>query len=60
MERFDPDALAGLDEPVRRYLTHAIHPGSPLASDARLEMRGRIKVGPRAASSTRSGASATS
>jgi hypothetical protein len=46
MDRFDPESLAGLDEPVRRYLTHAIHPGSPLARGVRLEMRGRIKVGP--------------
>src|SRR4051812_46495220 len=46
MDRFDPDSLAGLDEPVRRYLAHAIHPGAPLAAGVRLEMRGRIKVGP--------------
>lgn len=46
MDRFDPEALAGLDEPVRRYLTHAIHPGSPLARGTRLTMRGRVKVGP--------------
>jgi hypothetical protein len=46
MDRFDPDSLAGLDEPVRRYFTHAIHPGAPLANGVRLEMEGRIKVGP--------------
>ena len=28
--RFDPDALAGLDEPVRRYLTHAIRSGAAI------------------------------
>lgn len=46
MDRFDPGSLAGLDEPVRRYLTHAIHPGAPLARGVRLRMHGRIKVGP--------------
>jgi hypothetical protein len=46
MDRFDPDSLTGLDEPVRRHLTHAIHAGAPLARGVRLAMRGRIKVGP--------------
>ncbi|HKP91981.1 MAG TPA: DUF6544 family protein [Thermoleophilaceae bacterium] len=46
MERFDPGSLAGLDEPVRRHLTHAIHPGAPLSRGTRLTTRGRIKVGP--------------
>ena len=43
--RFDPDALAGLDEPVRRYLTHAIRPGAAIPAGIRLTMAGRIKVG---------------
>jgi hypothetical protein len=30
---------------VRRHLTQAIAPGTPLATAARLRMRGRIKVG---------------
>jgi hypothetical protein len=36
--------LEGLPEPVRR-LAQAIAPGTPLATSARLRMRGRIKVG---------------
>jgi hypothetical protein len=37
--------LEGLPKPVRRHLTQAITPGTPLASCARLRMRGNIKVG---------------
>jgi len=37
--------LDGLPAPVRRHLTAAIAPGTPLAVGARLRMRGRIKVG---------------
>ena len=36
--------LAGLDEPVVRYLTHAIAEGTPLAPGVRLRMSGRIRV----------------
>jgi hypothetical protein len=43
--RFDPDALAALDEPVRRYLTHAIRAGAELPAGLRLTMTGRIKAG---------------
>jgi hypothetical protein len=43
--RFDASALAGCDEPVRRYFTHAIAQGVPLEPRMRLRMRGRIKVG---------------
>jgi hypothetical protein len=35
-----------IDEPVQRYLTHAIADGAPLDSGALLAMRGRIRVGP--------------
>ena len=42
---FDATALAGLDEPVRRYFTHALAAGAPLSPRARLRQRGRIKVG---------------
>ena len=42
---FTPDLIAGLDEPVRRYFTHAIRDGAPLPSGVRMTMRGRIKVG---------------
>lgn len=41
---FDPQALHSLDEPVRRYLAHALLPGAPLAPGVRLWMSGRIKV----------------
>jgi hypothetical protein len=43
--RFDPSALSGLDEPVRRYFTHALAANAPLSRGIRLRMRGRIKVG---------------
>ena len=42
--RFDPAQLAALPEPVRRYLQHAIIPGTPLASAVRLRMHGEIKL----------------
>ena len=42
--RFDPRLLDGLDEPVRRYFTHALLPGAPLQPGMRLWMTGRIKV----------------
>jgi hypothetical protein len=41
---FDPGSIAHLDEPVRRYLTHAIAPGTPLGRPVRMEMDGRIRV----------------
>jgi hypothetical protein len=44
--RFEATSLAALDEPVRRYLTHAIDQGAVLDTNVRLTMRGRIKVGP--------------
>jgi hypothetical protein len=44
--RFQPVSLAALDEPVRRYFTHAIRDDAPLATGIRLTMAGRIKVGP--------------
>jgi hypothetical protein len=43
-ERFDRAALAGLDEPVRRYFAHAIADGAALSPAVRLGMRGRIKA----------------
>ena len=39
-------SLAGLDEPVRRYLEHAIPPGAQPGDRVRLTMQGRIRVGP--------------
>jgi hypothetical protein len=44
-EQFSPDMLADQPEPVQRYFRHAIEPGTPLASQARLEMFGTIKLG---------------
>lgn len=43
--RFASQRLAALDEPVRRYFTHAISEGAPLTAAVRLTMHGRIKVG---------------
>ena len=43
--RFGAAELEGLAEPVQRHLAQAIAPGTPLASSARLRMRGHIKVG---------------
>jgi hypothetical protein len=37
--------LAGLDEPVRRYFSHAISEGAALSNGIRMPMSGRIKVG---------------
>ncbi|MFN0179959.1 MAG: DUF6544 family protein [Gemmatimonadales bacterium] len=45
--RFDPATLANLPEPARRYLGHAIAPGTPLATGVRLTMHGEIKLGAR-------------
>jgi hypothetical protein len=42
---FSDAELEGLPGPVRRHLIQAIAPGTPLATSARLRMRGRIKVG---------------
>jgi hypothetical protein len=42
---FSSAELEGLPEPVRRHLAQAIAPQTPLATSARLRMRGTIKVG---------------
>jgi uncharacterized protein DUF6544 len=42
---FAGEELDGLPEPARRHLTQAIALGTPLATSARLRMRGRIKIG---------------
>jgi hypothetical protein len=42
---FGDAELDGLPELARRHLAQAIAPGTPLATSARLRMRGRIKVG---------------
>jgi hypothetical protein len=43
--RFTSDLLAGLDEPVRRYFSHAVSDGAALSNGVRIAMSGRIKVG---------------
>jgi hypothetical protein len=43
--RFTSDTLADLDEPVRRYFSHAISNGTALPNGVRMAMSGRIKVG---------------
>ncbi|HEY0507615.1 MAG TPA: DUF6544 family protein [Blastococcus sp.] len=43
--RFDPASVAHLEEPVRRYLTHALVDGAALHEDVELTMVGRIKAG---------------
>jgi len=42
---FSAGELDGLPAPVLRYLTAAVAPGTPLARTARLQMRGRIRIG---------------
>src|SRR5512135_1367402 len=42
---FDPAMTTGLPEPARRWLSHAIAPGTPLWSSVELTMHGRIKLG---------------
>lgn len=42
---FKPEAFAHLPEPARRYLEHAIAPGTILANAVRLRMHGEIKLG---------------
>lgn len=43
-EIFYPARLSRFPEGARRYLEHAIAPGTPLASSVRLHMRGEIKL----------------
>ncbi|MEA1958080.1 MAG: DUF6544 family protein [Chloroflexota bacterium] len=40
---FQPDIISSLPEPARRYLEHAIAPGTQLSSAVRLRMHGEIK-----------------
>lgn len=42
--QYPPAHLAGLPEAARRYLDHAIAPGTPLATAVRLRMHGEIKL----------------
>jgi hypothetical protein len=43
--RFDPASLALLPEPARRWLTHAIAPGTSPVGSVELAMQGEIKMG---------------
>jgi hypothetical protein len=47
LDAFDPDAILGLPEPARRWLTHAIEPGLPLVDAVELEMHGEVRLGNR-------------
>jgi hypothetical protein len=42
--QFGPDQLEGLPEAVQKYFTAAVELGTPLATSARLAMKGHIKV----------------
>ena len=44
-QQFHRELVSDLDEPVRRYLIHAIGDGASLGNPVRLEMSGRIRVG---------------
>jgi hypothetical protein len=44
-EVFSSGELEGLPEPAHLHLAQSIAPGTPLATSARLGMRGQIKVG---------------
>ena len=46
-EKFTPEMVADLPEPVGRYFLHAIQPGTPLASSVQLKMHGSFKIEPR-------------
>jgi hypothetical protein len=43
---FTEDMVSNLPAPARRYLLHAIRPGTPLASSVSLEMRGAMRLKP--------------
>ncbi len=43
---FVPSMLAGLPAPARRYLRHAIRPGTPLTHAVQLRLRGRVAAEP--------------
>jgi hypothetical protein len=43
-ERFHPQMVDSLPAPARRYLLHAIEPGTPLATSVRLDISGSIRL----------------
>ena len=44
-EFFDPEMVAGLPEPARRYFSYTIQPGAPLLPVAVIEMTGEFSLG---------------
>lgn len=44
-DRFDPEMVADLPEPARRYFAYAIEPGTPLLPVAVIEMTGEFSLG---------------
>ena len=44
-EPFEPSMVEHLPEPARRWLLHALAPGTPLRRSVQLRMRGQIKLG---------------
>ena len=46
-ERFDPEMVADLPEPARRYFAYMIRPGTPLLPVAEIYMTGRFSLGTR-------------
>jgi hypothetical protein len=42
---FEPELTAALPEPARRWLSHSVSPGTPLARAAIVEMEGHIRIG---------------
>lgn len=42
---FDPELVAGLPEPARRWVRHAVAPGTPLWRSVELAMEGEIRTG---------------
>ncbi len=45
-EPFDPDDIVDLPAPARRYLLHAIRPGTPLGGHVHLRMHGHMRLRP--------------
>jgi len=43
-EKFTPQLVADLPEPIKRYFLHAIQPGTPLASSVQVKMHGSFKL----------------
>ncbi|MEE4331685.1 MAG: DUF6544 family protein [Wenzhouxiangella sp.] len=44
-ERFDPEMVAELPEPARRYFGYAIRPGTPIRPVVEIDMRGQFSLG---------------